>query len=91
MAGQFAIRVQTPEGIAAQLLDMAVNDLPDNYLASYLPKLRAVSFADVNRIARSYFAPDQLSVILVGPYAKIKNQLTGMGEFQIKQADKVTE
>ncbi len=91
LAGQFAIRVQTPEGIAAQLLDMAVNDLPDNYLESYLPKLRSVSFADVNRIARSYFAPDKLSVILVGPYAKIKNQLTGMGEFQIKQADKVTE
>ena len=91
LTGQFAIRVQTPEGIAGQLLDMAVNGLPDNYLSTYLPKLRSTSISEVNKICETYFAPENLSVILVGPYAKIKDQLKGMGDFEVRQADKIAD
>ena len=91
LTGQFAIRVQTPEGIAGQLLDMAVNDLPEDYLKIYLPKLRAVSISEVNKICKSYFAPENLSIVLVGPYAKIKSQLNGLGDFEVKPADKIAE
>ena len=83
LAGQFAIQVQSPEALAAQLSDIAFYNLPADYLQTYLLRLRAVPLADANRIARAYFAPDMLSLILVAPAAKVKSQLSSLGVLEI--------
>ena len=79
MSGQFAIQVQSPEALAAQLANIAFYKLPPDYLQTYLLRLRAVPLADVNRIAQTYFMPESLSLILVAPAAKVKSQLAGLG------------
>lgn len=84
LSGLFAIRVQTPEALAAELTEMAFYHLPDNYLQTYLQKLQGVTLAEANRIARIYFAPEKLSVVLVGPKNKIEQQLRGLGEFRMR-------
>ena len=89
LAGQFAIQVQSPEALAAQLGNIAFYQLPADYLQTYLLRLRAVSLADANLIARTYFSPDALSLVLVAPAAKIKSQLTGLGSIETRAVDTI--
>ena len=89
LAGSFAIQVQSPEALAAQLASIAFYKLPPDYLQTYLLRLRAVPLADVNRIAKTYFTPESLSLILVAPAAKVKSQLTGVGSMETRPVDTV--
>ena len=89
LSGSFAINLQTPESLAGQLASAAFYGLPDNYLETYLTKLRAVTPTDANRIARKYFAPDSLSLILVAPAAKVAGQLKGIGTIESRTLDSV--
>ena len=89
MAGLFAIGAQTPQALAGQLVNQIRNNLPDNYLATYIEKIQAVSLADVNRIAKTYFQPNALSFVLVAPASKIKDQIKPFGVFEVKPVDSV--
>lgn len=89
LSGLFAIQVQTPDALAAQLADVAFFGLPHDYLQTYLSQLRAVTLSDVNRIARAYFAPDALSLVLVAPAAKVAEQLKGLGRITTRGVEVV--
>lgn len=84
LAGQFAINAQTPEALTGQLISIAFYGLPEDYLRTYIEKLRAVSLADVNRIARTYFNPGAMSLILVAPEAAVKSQLNGIAGIETR-------
>ena len=89
LVGLYAVRVQTPEALAEQLTDIEAFGLPKDYLQSYLPRLRSITLAEANRIARTYFAPENLSVVLVGPAKKIDSQLQGLGGFETRPVETV--
>lgn len=89
LEGGFAIGAQTPEALAGQLAEIALYNLPNDYLQTYLPRLRAVTVADVNRIARTYFVPEKLSVVLVAPAKKVDAQLKGLGTFETRPVETV--
>ncbi len=89
LSGQFAISAQSPEALAAQLANIAFYDLPADYLQSYLLRLRAVTLADANRMARTYFAPQFLSLVLVAPAAKVKSQLANLPNMETRPVESV--
>jgi zinc protease len=89
LAGLFAIEMQTPEAIAANLANVAFYHLPQDYLQTYLPRLHAVTLAQANQAARTFFAPERLSLIMVGPAAKIDAQLKGIGAIDRRQVSAV--
>ena len=83
MAGMFAQGLQTPGAIAGQLSQIELYGLPQDYFATYLTKIRAVTLSDVNKIAKTYFDPANLTLTLVAPASKVKEKLTGLGEIKI--------
>lgn len=89
MAGLFAIKVQTPEELASQLADVAFYRLPEDYLETYIARLQAVSLADASRVARAWFDPASLSVILVAPASKMGTQLEGLAPMERRSVDTV--
>jgi zinc protease len=89
LAGMYAVSMQTPEALAGQLGEIAFYGLPADYLQTYLPRLRAVTLADANRIARTYFPPEKLSLVLVAPAAKVMSQLKGLGSFDVRPVSTV--
>jgi zinc protease len=89
LVGLFAIRMQTPQALAAQLADRALFGLPDNYLQTYLPQLQAVTLAQINRVAKQYFHPKSLSMVLVAPAEKVQSQLKGLPTFEVRPAQSV--
>ena len=45
--------------------------LPEGFLERYLQALKAVSGEDVLRVAREYFHPEKLKIVLVGDFKKV--------------------
>jgi zinc protease len=89
MTGLYAIRVQTPEALASQLEDMALYGLPNNYMQTYLNRIQSITLADANRIAKTYFSPEKLSIVLVAPASKVAAQLKGINGIETRSIDTV--
>jgi len=57
---------ETTGSLAASLAQMFVYNLPQDYFATYMARIRAVTPADVQRAAERYIQPDKVAVVVVG-------------------------
>jgi predicted Zn-dependent peptidase len=78
VALRFPSRFQTVSGIAGQLTELEVYDLPDGYFNEYVESILGVTQADVRRVARKYIVPDQMAVIVVGDRATIEEDIRAL-------------
>ena len=65
-------RIETNGAVAAQLADLAFFGLPESELSTFVTRTQAVRPADVQRVARRYLHPDQLTIVIVGDLEKIR-------------------
>lgn len=65
-------RIETNDGVASQLADLAFFGLPESEFTAYLTKIQAVKPADVTRVARQYIHPDRFTVVVVGDLDAIR-------------------
>ncbi len=79
LTGSFPITIETPSQIATQILNAVFFGLSLNDLETYRERVNAVSPDDIQRVARSYFHPDQLTIVLVGDASAFVKQLPGAG------------
>ena len=56
---QFVFRFTTSASIVGQKVDIEYEELPLNYLETYLDNVQAVTHEDVQRVARKYLHPDR--------------------------------
>jgi zinc protease len=61
--------------IANALSTLVVYDLPDSYYNEFMSKVRAVTMADVNRVANKYLTPDKMAIVIVGDKMSIEPRL----------------
>ena len=73
LTGNFVFDFQTNAQIAEFLVEAEVYGLGFDYLKSYPEKIRAVTIADVSRVAQTYLAPDALTTVVVGPVDELGN------------------
>ena len=85
LAGSFPLTIETPDAIAAQVLNVLFYGLPLTDLETYRERVNAITPDDIQRVARQYLKPDRLSVVLVGDAAKFADQLRGIGFDQYEQ------
>jgi zinc protease len=57
---------ETTGSLAASLAQMFVYNLPADYFATYMQRIRAVTPEDVHRAAERYIQPDKVAVVVVG-------------------------
>ena len=57
---------ETTGSMASSLAQMFVYNLPADYYATYTQRIRAVTPADVQRVAEKYIQPDKFAVVVVG-------------------------
>jgi len=79
LAGSFPLTIETPEAIAAQVLNVLFYGLPASELQTYSARVRAITPDDIQRVARTYLRPDRLSIVLVGNASGFTSQLKGLG------------
>ena len=66
MAGEFVGSLNTPFEIADRYKTILLDDLPADFLTSYIARVRAVTTEDILVMATSYLAESTLSEIIVG-------------------------
>ena len=77
---------ETTGDIAYQLTPLAIHGLSLDFYNSYVQQIEQVTQADVQRVARKYINPEQLSIIVVGDRKQIEDAIRklGMGEVEIR-------
>ena len=79
LAGHFPLTIETPNAIAAQVLEAILFGLELDDLERYPERINAVTEDDIQRVAREYLKPGLLSMVLVGDASTFVNDLSGVG------------
>ncbi|MCF6155337.1 MAG: insulinase family protein [Candidatus Brocadia sp.] len=80
---QFIFRFTTSASIVAQKVDIEYEDLPLNYLETYLDKVQAVTQEDVQRVAQKYLHPDEIKILVVGDMERFDKSLDSFGKVNV--------
>lgn len=75
MAGIFVLQNSSRPGIIQQLELTRLHGLGTDYLRTLVPKIRAVTPADVQRIAQTYLDPTKMTMVVVGDKSVITEQV----------------
>jgi zinc protease len=78
VAGTFPLRLETTDGVASRLAELAIYALPDSYLDQYAERILAVTAEDVLAAARRYLHPDRVAIVVVGDPAQLRPQLEAL-------------
>jgi len=79
IAGNFPLSIESSSAIAEQVLSRLFYGQNLDEIKTYLDRVREVTPADVQRVARQLLKPDQLSIVLVGDAAAFVDQLRRVG------------
>lgn len=85
LAGSFPLSIEEPDAIASRVLNQLFYELPLEDLPNYPERVRSVTVDDVQRVARAWLKPAQLSVVLVGDAEKFMKDLGGAGFTNIER------
>jgi zinc protease len=82
---------ETTGGLASALSEMFIYDLPDDYFATYVDRVRAVSAEDVQRVAQRYIQPDKFIVMIVGDRKAVESgvRALNLGPLRIVTVEEV--
>lgn len=79
MVGHFPLTIEVPDAIATQVLNQLFYELPVEDLPRYRERVQRVTPDEIQRVARWFIRPSQLSIVLVGDADKFANELKGVG------------
>lgn len=79
LAGVFPLRLETTEGVASRLAELALHDLPPEYFDEYRDRVLGVRVEEVQRVAQEYIRPDEMCVVVVGDAASIRVPIEELG------------
>jgi zinc protease len=82
LVGRFALSLDAPQALMANLATQKLYELPENYWDTYPQRVEAVTAADIQRVARKYFAADRLQIVAVGDGAQVRQTLEKYGEIE---------
>ncbi|MBT8376539.1 MAG: insulinase family protein [Bacteroidia bacterium] len=85
--GDFVLALESPQTIARYALNIKLNDLPEDFYATYLEKINAVTKDDVMNVANKYFKTENARIIVVGKGSEVLENLEKTG-IPIKYYDK---
>ncbi len=75
MSGSFARSLESPQTVARFALNTIRYNLPEDYYATYLEKLSAVTAEDVQLMAKKYINPDKAYILVVGNKEAVSEKL----------------
>lgn len=83
----FALSLESPNAILANYIDRYLYKLPADYWDTYPARIEAITAADIQRVARKYWASDRLQIVAVGDAAKVEPALKKLGEYEVFDAE----
>lgn len=83
LVGHQALEFETSEGIAGQVLNLMLYDLPLDYWNRLPERIEALGANDVWETARRYLDPDHSVIVLVGNAAEFSKDLKPFGPLRV--------
>jgi zinc protease len=81
--GSFPLSLETPGGLAQQLLSIDLHNLGTDYLTLYRQRILEVSQAATQDVAQRYLQPEALVILVVGPSKNCLKDLEKLGPVNI--------
>jgi predicted Zn-dependent peptidase len=80
---------ETAQQVARSVAVLALHDLPETYFEEFVPRINAVTSADVVDVAARYLDPSKLTTLVVGDYSVIAESLRSLnlGEPELRTAE----
>jgi len=78
--GSFARSLEGRGTVASFALNTELNNLPDDYYATYLKRVDAVTKEDLLEVAKKYIRPDKANIVVVGKAEEVAPKLQQFGE-----------
>ena len=75
----FVFRFTSRYGTVVQLLTLEFDGYPSDYYESLLDRYRAVTAADIQRVARQYLHPDASTIVVVGDATRFESAMAAFG------------
>jgi len=76
--GDFVLALERPSTIADLALEVYTQNLSKDFYSGYLKKINAVTAADVQRVAKKYYKPDNLRIVVVGKGSEVLEGLKNL-------------
>jgi zinc protease len=78
--GTLALEMETQAGFAGRVASIYTLGLARDFLTTFGTKLNALTPAEIQRVAAKYFDTYRSAIVVVGDYAKVKEQVAPFGE-----------
>jgi predicted Zn-dependent peptidase len=78
---------ETTGGAAARFRELLSFGLPLDYYDHYVDRIKAITAADVQRVARQYIDPDHFDIVVVGDKSQIEAGIKALNEGPIVYRD----
>ncbi len=79
LAGSFPMTLETPNAIAARVLEAMIFGLDLDTIEQYPLRINAVTPREIQRVAEAHLHPDNLSIVLVGDASTFIRDLPAVG------------
>ncbi|MBT0606939.1 M16 family metallopeptidase [Aequorivita echinoideorum] len=83
--GDFVLALERPETIADYALEIETQNLSKDFYVDYLKKINAVTAEDVQRVAKKYYKPGNLRIVVVGKGSEVLDGLKNLKNAEGKE------
>ncbi len=81
----FVHKFDSPQAVVRQAVYLKLEGFPDDYLETYLPRIKKVDADKVLAIGKKAVDPDDMVILVVGKKAEIIDQLKALGLGEVKE------
>ena len=81
--GTFSIELAGQSDLASRIDTIYTYGLPHDFIQTFREKVNAVTLQDVQNASAKYFDTYRCAIVIVGDYAKVKDQVTPFGEVTV--------
>jgi zinc protease len=82
LIGRFALSLDSPQALIANLATQKIYGLPADYWETYPQRVEAITPEDIRRVAGRYYDPGRRQIIAVGDGASVRKSLEKYGEVE---------
>lgn len=86
LSGNFVMSLETQNGVAAQVANMKVLELPKDYLETYTARIRSTEPDQIQEAAKKIIAPEDATIVVVGDAGKVAPAMEKFGKAEVVKA-----
>ena len=91
LAGQYPLRIESPEDLAAEVLSAEFFGLGPDAIPGYPAKVKRAGVEAVKREAMRVFADENLAIVVVGPAAELRQPLSALGPVTVRTPAEIVD